>query len=171
MPYGFIDRGKFKPKALTMKLARPSTEVNELLRLIKKANGKSKFVQVLDAESVINRIHLLGAYANSVIAFENKTNRTNSVAMEMLLFAAMTDQIENAIDLCGAKDDSDLVFFSNSAALYNRIKPYLKNISDFIPDRNHVKKTAKKYGINVGGKKMLDASILERIAISRLSFG
>ncbi|MDE1870814.1 MAG: hypothetical protein KGI06_01070 [Candidatus Micrarchaeota archaeon] len=158
-----------KLDSLIMKRASSISKLDEFLPVIKKLNGNKKFVQIFDTGSIINKAHLAGAYANAFLAFKSKTNKSGSMAIEMLLFAGMTDQIDRAIELCGAKSSSDFIIFSNSIVLYSRIVPALKSIHEFKPGQDHLKKTIKKYKIEFTGKKNLDTAILERIAISRLS--
>src|ERR1700719_2837850 len=100
---------EFDFSKLTVKNASSNFDVASLVEKIKKTNTKNLVVQIFDPASLISRLHVEGAYANSIVAFKNKTNRTKSIAMEMLLFTAFTDQIEQAIERSGAKESSNFI--------------------------------------------------------------
>jgi tRNA threonylcarbamoyladenosine modification (KEOPS) complex Cgi121 subunit len=159
----FLD---IKTNDLIIKSASSKLNLDDLLFHIRKANDNG-FVQIFDPDHVINRTHLIGAYVNSLASFNEGTNKTDGAAMEMLLFAAMTDQIDRAISIVGAKTTSDFVVFSNSTLAFNKIKPFLSVHSDFKADPSHVKKVAKALGVKTDGND-IDSFILERIALSRL---
>ena len=164
-----MDLSKLQLDELIVKRASSGQNLDELLVSIKKLNSGSDFVQIFDPEKVINRTHIVGAYANSLIAFENKANKTGSMAMEMLLFVAMTDQIGKALLAVGAKTGADFVLFASSKSSFGKIGGLLKDVQDFKPGAKHIKETAKVFGIDFNGNyKELDAFILQKIAISSL---
>ena len=149
-----------------IKEARPKTGVAELFEQIRKANkAKDVVVQAFDYNSVINRAHLLGAYINTVMAFNSHSNKAKSPAMEMLLFAAMTDQIGTAIETIGARD-TKLILFSNSRKNLDGMEYLLKDIGDFKPTAQHTRTALKKFGIK--DAKNADALMLQKMAMSRL---
>jgi tRNA threonylcarbamoyladenosine modification (KEOPS) complex Cgi121 subunit len=157
-----IDASKF-----IIKQASPKLSLSALLEKISCINKTgSGAVQAFDCEYVINRTHLIGAYINAMSVFHDHTNKTKSASMEMLLFAAMTDQISDAIDLVGAKEDSKLVVFSSSKTGFERLKPALGDISEFRPSRQHMCKVLKKFGID--NSDDTDKLLLQRMAMSRL---
>lgn len=167
-----MDLSKLKPKTLIIKTARAKNGIAQLLLTIKKTNSNSSFVQIFDPGSIVDRTHLIGAYANALFAFDDKTNKTEGMAMEMLLFAAMTDQIGAALLRVGAKDDnSKIVVFCNNRAAYQKAKKYMEDISEFRPSPAHIKKTAARLKIKPRKGENVDALILERIATSRLYSG
>jgi len=163
-----MDLSKFKPDSFIIKTARAKGSIAELLAAIKKGNRNSSFAQVFDPESTVDRTHLIGAYANALLAFNDKTNKTDSMAMEMLLFAAMTDQIERAISVVGAKDASGLVLFCSDRAAFGRVKVLVTNVSEFKPSASHIKSAALQLGLMPKKGENVDALILEGIAVSRL---
>ncbi len=145
--------------------------IDELLKKLRQLNGKSVVIQIFDPEFIINRMHILGAYANAGIAFKNGSNKTGSIAMEMLLFAAFTNQIGTAIERAGAKKSADFVLFSNDKGAFRKFMEMLSSKDlDFKTNKAHVLVAAKTSGISYDGlaEKDLDASILEKIAFSRL---
>ncbi len=143
-----------------------SLKIGELLKEIGAMSGKRELAQVFDPSRVINSMHLVGAYANAAEAFRSKTNISKSIGVEMLLFAAMTTQINVAIELMGAKTNSDFIMFSSSKAIYNRVKRLLGNERAFAPSRSSQIRVAKSFGITQ--EKRLDEFMLQKIAVSRL---
>jgi tRNA threonylcarbamoyladenosine modification (KEOPS) complex Cgi121 subunit len=156
-------------KDFVIKRAASRKEIGELVRLIGKLNGKNAVIQIFDSKRIANRVHLAGAYANALITFKNHTNRTRSVAMEMLLFAAMTDQIGDAIDMVGAKSSSDFVLFADKKAAFAKVKPVLKIKSEFEASPAHTKSVAAAFGIKGSKTELINAKILQKMALSRLN--
>lgn len=156
-------------KDFVIKRASSGREIGELVRLVGRLNGKSTVIQIFDGKMVANRIHLAGAYANAIIAFKNHSNKTRSLGMEMLLFAAMTDQIEDAIDIVGAKSSSDFIVFSDKKAAFAKIRHFLKIKSDFEDSPAHTKSVAAAFGIKGSRLESINARILQKMALSRLS--
>jgi tRNA threonylcarbamoyladenosine modification (KEOPS) complex Cgi121 subunit len=156
-----------KLSGLVIKSGSSKIKLEELLELLKKLNYGTHVVQLLDSRAIVNRNHVLGAYVNALAAFKNKTNKTKSIAMEMLLFTAFTDQINKAIEIVGAKTNSDLVLFTNSKDALGKLIGF--NISgEFNPSEKNSMIVAKHLGIDIKNKKKIDESILEKMALSRL---
>ncbi len=154
-------------KGVVIKLAASGEPLDILLLKIGKMNSGRSTIQVFDPSSIINKMHLIGAYMNAVEAFKNKSNISKSLGLEMMLFAAMTRQISDAIKIVGAKNSREFVLFASSAATYNKVKPLIKSGKDFKPSKSSEAKTAKKFGISL--ESDLDQFILQKIAVSRLA--
>ena len=60
-------------------------------------------IQVIDADIVYGKNHLISASQHAVRAFGQKKNSTNSLAMEILLYASGERQIQKAIQKVGIK--------------------------------------------------------------------
>ncbi len=131
---------------------------------VKRVDEGEKFLQLFDYDAVINEDHLIAAYMNAVNAFDEKSNIAKSIGMETMLFAAMTKQIGEAINMLGAKEGRPFVVFSNSAELYRRTAQMLIDIKDFEPNEKAQKSVALKYGI----KGDMKIGMLEKMACSRL---
>jgi tRNA threonylcarbamoyladenosine modification (KEOPS) complex Cgi121 subunit len=157
-------------KDFIAKRASSKQDMNSLLDSVKKVNKNDTVVQIFNSKRIASRTHLIGAYANALIAFKNQTNKTKSTAMEMLLFAAMTDQIGDAIEIVGAKNPSDFVIFANKKDVLNKLNKQILLGSDFKPSAAALKNAAKAAGIKVEKKKVteIEALILQKMAISRL---
>ncbi|HIH50713.1 MAG: KEOPS complex subunit Cgi121 [Candidatus Micrarchaeaceae archaeon] len=158
-------------KDFVIKRAASTKEIGELVAAIQKLGKKKGVIQIFDSKRIASRVHLFGAYANALIAFKNKTNRTKSMGMEMLLFAAMTDQIEEAIGIIGAKSSSDFVIFADRKAAFARLRPILKVKSDFRDSAAHARSAATGFGIKGGQIDGINARILQKMALSRLNSG
>ena len=152
-------------KAIIKISARPDLGVDKLLGLAKSRRDHGT-VQLFNENGIINRIHLEGAYANAVLAFKEGTNRAREIPMEMMLYAAMTDQIGDALDICGAAEGSRIIVFADSIAAFNRLKVSLGSVKEWKPDKMHITEVSKRYGIKPG--KGSDEELLERMALSRL---
>ena len=159
MDYG----GKF-----LIKVASSGLSLDELLFEINRVNkDKNSVVQVFDPRRVINQMHLAGAYMDTVESFKERTNISKTRGMEMLLFAAMTNQINEAIKIVGAKSSNDFVLFANNRATFNKAKRFLKSSKELARSRKAEREIATKFGIYT--REDLDKFILQKMAVSRLS--
>ncbi|UCF12362.1 MAG: hypothetical protein JSW06_10050 [Thermoplasmatales archaeon] len=60
-------------------------------------------IQVINADVVYGKNHLISASQHAMRAFKQKENSTNSLAMEILLYASGERQIQRAIQKVGIK--------------------------------------------------------------------
>ncbi len=149
-----------------IKISDSKMPLDELLKEISKINKKTKnTIQIFDPNHVISRLHLIAAYANAVEAFKSKANISNSLSMEMMLFAAMTRQIDAAIKKMGAKSDKKFILFASSNPAYSKINKYI-NSKEFNITKKDSERIARKFGISQ--KEDTDLFILQKMAISRL---
>ncbi len=150
-----------------IKEAAPKLGIKGLIAKAARINAGAHVVQLFDADAVANRAHVLGAYLNALVAFKNRTNRSKSIAMEMLLFASLTDQIGTAIRISGAKPGSRIVVFASDKESFSRIAPLLKDVKEFVADIKREKRVLKVLGV----KKVhdTDSDMLRAMAVSRLS--
>ena len=61
-------------------------------------------VQVFDADVIFGKKHLVSAFEHAARAFERKKNSTNSLAMEILLYASGERQLKLAIPKVGVQN-------------------------------------------------------------------
>ena len=106
--------------------------VNMLLESFRKEN-KGAPIQFFDAKLLAGPQHLYFAALNALKAFEKKTNISNNLAVEALLYASAQRQIKKAVKMLGIKQAS-----SEIAALImteNRDKKtdYLHLVTKIIP--------------------------------------
>jgi tRNA threonylcarbamoyladenosine modification (KEOPS) complex Cgi121 subunit len=163
----YMELAELRLNGLIIKRASSKLDMDELLSVIGSINSNRGFIQVFDPKSTINKTHLIGAYVNSVLAFADKANKTKSIAMEMLLFAAMTDQIDKAVSIIGAKKESDIIVFSNNKSSFGRLANHLIKQSEFRPDATHIRSCARLFGIK-STYDNIDSLVLQRIALSRM---
>ena len=68
-------------------------------------------IQVFDADVIFGKKHLISAFEHAARAFERKTNSTNSLAMEILLYASGERQLKLAIPKVGVKNGQRNIAF------------------------------------------------------------
>lgn len=154
-------------KNVIIKIASSTTSIDQLINKIGKVNDKKNVVQLFDPKKVVNKTHLLGAYVNTLASFRDKSNISNNMAIEMLLFVAMTRQISDAIIKVGAKSDKRFIIFANSKGAYLKLKKFLKDEMVFDPSIANQAKIARELGINQ--QKEINQFLLQKIAMSRLT--
>lgn len=151
-------------------MASSDLEIEELISLINKNIGKEKSEAflILDPKNIINKLHLLSAYANAITSFEDKTNRANRLNIEILIFVAMNMQINEALKVAAAKTNKSFLIFSNDKKIYEKLSKNFKNIREFKPTNEHIIETAKRFGIS--NTHDLEKAILQKITLSKLDF-
>lgn len=82
--------------------------VEQLLLFSKKEN---LVIQVFDAAAICGKDHLISATTHAQRAFKQGTNATNSLALEILLYAAGERQIQKAIQRIGVKKGKQEIAF------------------------------------------------------------
>ena len=152
---------KLQGGALVMR-ASSSLPIDRLYLKVRTLKGG--VVQLIDPKAVVSREHVLGAYLDAKRAFAGHTNIANSMAVEMLLFTAMTKQISDAIKAAGAKSGSDFVLFCSSNAAYLKVKPFLSSHAEFRPSRASALAAVKRLGI----RDTSTEAVLQGMALSRL---
>ena len=68
-------------------------------------------IQVFDADLVFGKNHLISASEHATRAFERGKNSTNSLAMEILLYASGERQIQKSIQKLGVKKGKTKIAF------------------------------------------------------------
>jgi KEOPS complex subunit Cgi121 len=113
-------------------------------------------IQVINADIVYGKNHLISASQHSVRAFEQKKNSTNSLAMEILLYASGERQIQRAIQKVGIKKGNEniaLVFideFQENGKVSNNIVGKILEILNLIREDKVLEgdnDTLRKFGI------------------------
>ena len=82
-------------------------DINEFLKIFKKKNSSS--VQFFAAKHIAGRQHLYFAAINALNSFKKKTNISESLAIEALLYASAQRQIEKAVKMLGIKQNTSEV--------------------------------------------------------------
>jgi KEOPS complex subunit Cgi121 len=83
-------------------------DVNHFLESVRR-EAHEAHVQFFDAKLIASWQHLYFAALNALKAFEEKLNISNSLAVEVLLYASAQRQIRKAVDMLGIKPDSSHV--------------------------------------------------------------
>jgi len=83
-------------------------DVNYFLERVRREVGEAH-VQFFDAKLIASQQHLYFAALNALKAFEKKLNISNSLAIEVLLYASAQRQIKKAVDMLGIKTHSSQV--------------------------------------------------------------
>ncbi len=91
------------------------------------------FVQFFDAKRVASPQHLYFAALNALNAFEKKTNISNSLAVESLLYASAQRQITKAVEMLGIKQSTSEVAVLVMAENRRENANCSKIVTDFIP--------------------------------------
>jgi len=132
-------------------------------------------IQAFNADVIYGKNHLISAVDHAVRAMERKTNTTNSLAMEILLYAAGERQLKLAIPKMGVKKgDANIAFavVDNKKRDEKSIDELLKELSlerdDNVLEGNE--DTLKSFGLNDQTIKTVTKDkygdlILEKIAM------
>ncbi len=150
-----------------IKEASSKFRIGELLKITAEINAtKGNTIQIFYPDMIIGEMHLAGAYMNAITAFKSHTNISKSIATEMMLFVAMTRQINDAIKMVGAKSSKRFILFASNSSAFNKAKKVLDHVKEYKVSEKHSIATAKKFGIDA--KKDLNLFVLQKMAVSRL---
>ncbi|MEM0467277.1 MAG: KEOPS complex subunit Cgi121 [Candidatus Thermoplasmatota archaeon] len=156
------------------------SSVDHFLKKLERLSVKEQIiVQVFDADFVYGKKHLKSAALHALRAFKQKTQSTNSLAKEILLYAAGERQIKKAINKLGLKKTTKNIAFvfiniesKKSYEMHRFIQAFLKD-HNFQHDDKVLEgdyDTLKRFGITdteiqtVSQEKYGDL-ILERVAL------
>ena len=140
------------------------------------AKDNNVVIQVFDANVIFGEKHLISAVEHAVRAIDRKTNTTNSLEMEILLYASGERQLKLAIPKIGVKKGEvniALIFFNKTRRFSDiLIEEFLEQLSlvrdDKVLDGNI--ETLKKFGLNENEIKTVTKAkygdlILEKVAM------
>jgi len=120
--------------------------INNLLEQFRKENKEAP-IQFFDAQHIAGKQHLYFAAVNALNAFDKKTNISNNLAVEALLYASAQRQIKKAVNMLGIKQDTTevaaLIIPKNSNEKENYLKLVTKTIQGTLND-NVIELTNKK---------------------------
>jgi tRNA threonylcarbamoyladenosine modification (KEOPS) complex Cgi121 subunit len=142
-----------------MVAASSSLSKGELL----KALSKMKDAQVFDRSAISGPEHVRFAFFHAAQAFKEGTNISRSMQMEILLRAACSGQIEEAIKRAGMKDSADIAigFVGDKKRIIQVLKLKEKK---FVQDKQHLIKL-----FNLNPKLNLEEQIIEKMVAVQLS--
>ena len=147
------------------------TKANEFV-----SNQPSKnelLLQFLDADRVLGKEHILSAIEHADRAFERSENISETLGMEILIYASGEPQIKNALAKIGLTDGCERIAIitqggMDKEALHTLIFHLNLERDDEVLEFNEIK--AREFGINdieiaaVEKNKVMDL-ILERVAM------
>jgi len=108
---------------------------NAFLEQSRKDNKVS--IQFFDAKHIAGHQHLYFAAINALNAFNKKTNISNNLAIEALLYASAQRQIKKAVKMLGIKQDTSEVAVLIMPKNSHERNKYLRLITQIIPgERN-----------------------------------
>jgi len=132
-------------------------DTNSLLSLVRERTEDAE-VQFFDAELIAGWEHLYFAALNGLKAFENRLNISNSLEVEILLYASAQRQIKKAVELLGIKSSSSniaAVVLAETELKAEEILETLSQILDAKRDDSVLELTEEKFD---GIKKLFGIS-------------
>lgn len=148
-----------------IKTATSGAAVEEVLEFVELENSGKRLFQVFSYDSVISEAHLRAAYVNTLLAFGDGSNVAARPHIEMLLFAAMTKQIGDAIRVCGIRSTRRFVAFSDRPEPMRRFGGIAK-LARFTSAKEHSMEAARRLGF--AGRMPDEHAILARMTESRI---
>lgn len=152
--------------------------IQDVKSFLKKIDNFSKnnkiIIQVFNADIIYGYNHLISAFEHAKRSYERNKNTTNSLGMEILLYASGERQLKTAIPKIGIKNGkSNIAFlFINSKISNQLINQLLENLSLTRNDEvlNGDIKTLKKFGITdleleTINEEKFENLVLEKIAL------
>ncbi len=98
-----------------IKIIGAKGQVNDVDRFLKKirefAEKNNLIIQIFNADLIYGKNHLVSAVEHAERAFKTNTNATNSLEMEIMLYASGERQIKLAIPKMGVKMGNSKVAF------------------------------------------------------------
>ena len=134
--------------------------INTFLERFRKEN-KGAPIQFFDAKHVAGSQHIYFAALNALYAFNKKTNISNRIAVEALLYASAQRQITKAVKMLGIKQESSEVAALIMTENGHKKADYVRLVTDIISgerDDNVLELTEQKIS-NI--KKLFEISDLE----------
>ncbi|MCI0501773.1 MAG: KEOPS complex subunit Cgi121 [Epsilonproteobacteria bacterium] len=160
------------------KIIGAKVKISNIEKFLEKINSycekKNIVIQVFNADMIFGDNHLVSAYEHAKRAFEQKTNTTNTLAMEILLYASGERQLKLAIPKIGIKKGQvDAAFIIIGDKITNKLIDDLlqelslkRNDKVLEGDINTLKKFGlKESEIKTVSKDKYDGLILEKIAL------
>jgi KEOPS complex subunit Cgi121 len=153
-------------------------DVDDFLKKISQfSKDNNVIIQAFDSEVIYGKNHLISAFNHAKRAIERKTNTTNSLEMETLLYASGERQLKLAIPKMGVKEGKKsiaLIFIVESPSdISNQlVSKFLEQLSlkqdDSVLEGDE--NTLKKFGITESETKTVTKAkygdlILEKVAL------
>ena len=128
-------------------------DIDDFLKKIDTFGKENEIIiQAFDADVIFGRNHLVSSVNHATRSFERKTNTTNSLAMEILLYSSGERQLKLAIPKMGVKKGNVIVAFLfvgdkiTKQLIDNFLTTLSLNQDDRVLEGNE--NTLKKFGMN-----------------------
>ena len=151
--------------------------IDGLLEQIQSFSQKNNVcIQVFNADMIFGKNHLISAVEHAQRSMKNKTNTTNSLGMEILLYASGERQLKLAIPKMGVKTGRAkivLTLVKEKGEISDKIVNEMLNLFSLARDDSVIdgdKETLKIFGINKTELKTVSKNkygdlILEKVAM------
>jgi tRNA threonylcarbamoyladenosine modification (KEOPS) complex Cgi121 subunit len=153
MPYSYPISGSKLWATIT---AAENIKINNINETLNKLDQivEDKIYQLFDAEKITDQNHLYYSAANAYYAMENRTNISNKLDIEILLYTSTQSQISKAIKLIGVSSSTQLIAIivlsgNEDDPTAVKIAHHLGDLNDKVLELNPEKYEALKqlYGI------------------------
>ena len=98
-------------------------------KILNISNEYKVTIQAVNADMIYGKKHLISASEHAIRAFEEKRNSTNSLAMEILLYASGERQIQRALQKIGVKKGKTNIAFVIISEVKEETKEKIANKS------------------------------------------
>ena len=110
-------------------------DINAFLKQFRTQNNGAP-IQLFDARYVAGKQHLYFAAINALDAFKKKTNISNNLEVEALLYASGQRQITKAVEMMGIKQDTTQLAALIMAEDNNKKSEYVQLVTKIIPGKH-----------------------------------
>lgn len=114
-------------------------KVDDVTTFMKRVRNALKpvAVQFFDAERIAGKVHLTFALLNALQAFNQKRNHSNSLEVEVLLYASGQRQIEKAIEMLGLRRDTTAISLLLLGSNEKAIKKAEDRVVELVPGKRY----------------------------------
>lgn len=148
------------------------SNIEKCLEIAKKfSNERGIIVQLMDADMVYGKDHLISAVEHASRAFEEGRNSSSSLSMEILLYASGKKQIKNAIQFSGIKERKSAIAVIAGKKISKDVVKELMHRLNVERDDSVIQKkekTLNKFGFSleeIGATNKPEDLILEKVAM------
>ena len=142
------------------------------------SNKKKIEIQVFNADLIYGKNHLISSYKHAFRAWEREKNTTNSLKMELLLYASGERQLKLAIPKMGIKKGNNnlaFILLNKSKNKLSSIDRLVEDLLEFLSLNRHDEvldgdnETLIKFGIDEKELKTIPSEDYEKIIIEKVA--
>jgi len=132
-------------------------------------------IQVFDADLIFGKKHIISSLNHALRVMKQNKNSTNSIEMEIMLYASGERQLKLAIPKMGIKNNTKkfafLLISNNHIIEKNKIDDILDYLSIKRCDNvlNYNEKKIKEFGINSSELKTISKRNYERLILEKVA--